>query len=133
MGMLYNPVYLVVVVVLIVVAKNIYDKLNVQEEMSMGLIPGLLALAPKVVPAVLEFGQETLEKLQAHTDEQARRMAQQTEQQQDRDTFSDAVEPDAVEPDAVDTSSRHSSSPLSAAMTELRQRTRVHNETRTEQ
>jgi len=48
MSLLYNPIYLILAGLLFIVCKNVYSRLNVEEYMAMGLVPGLIALAPKV-------------------------------------------------------------------------------------
>mmetsp|Transcript_28564 Transcript_28564/g.54544 ORF Transcript_28564/g.54544 Transcript_28564/m.54544 type:complete len:853 (-) Transcript_28564:629-3187(-) len=62
LSLLYNPFYLVIIGLLLLVGKNVYDRLNVQEEMSMGLLPGLVALAPKVMPTLIDYLREVMEQ-----------------------------------------------------------------------
>ena len=53
--LLYSPVRLILVLGLLVVARAMYVQLDVDAEMQRGLVPGLLSLSTKVVPAALEI------------------------------------------------------------------------------
>ena len=53
--LLYSPVRLIFVLGLLVVVRAMYVQLDVDAEMQRGLVPGLLSLSTKVVPAALEI------------------------------------------------------------------------------
>lgn len=72
-SVLYNPFYLVMVVLMAFVVKSVYTKLDVAAEMQMGLVPGLLAIYPKVVPALLSYLKDVAEKAQEIAEEQQKK------------------------------------------------------------
>ncbi|KAK3270557.1 Cell wall protein rhd3, partial [Cymbomonas tetramitiformis] len=73
LSVLYNPFYLVIVVFMAFVVKSVYTKLDVAAEMQMGLVPGLLAIYPKVLPALLSYLKDVAEKAQEIAEEQQKK------------------------------------------------------------
>ena len=53
--LLYSPVRLIFVLGLLIVARAMYIQMDVDAEMRRGLVPGLLSLSAKAVPAALEI------------------------------------------------------------------------------
>lgn len=53
---LYNPLWLIVVGVLVLFVSTVYKELDVDGEMAAGLLPGTIALAHKFVPTVTQVG-----------------------------------------------------------------------------
>ncbi|MCJ1422125.1 Cell wall protein rhd3 [Sticta canariensis] len=51
-AVLYNPLWLILLVVLCLFGKTVYDELEVDAEMQHGLLPGCLALSHKFVPTL---------------------------------------------------------------------------------
>mmetsp|Transcript_29954 Transcript_29954/g.41475 ORF Transcript_29954/g.41475 Transcript_29954/m.41475 type:complete len:854 (-) Transcript_29954:192-2753(-) len=119
MAMLYNPLYLVLAVAFVALAKGVYERLDVQAEMSLGLLPGLVALAPKLMPALVEFIQDTLQKGQQLAAEQAEIQRQANTVEPASNTSAPSPSPNSTAP-----VSEHSTVP-SAPVAEggLRQRT----------
>ena len=53
--LLYSPVRLIFVLGLLIVVRAMYIQMDVDAEMRRGLVPGLLSLSAKAVPAALEI------------------------------------------------------------------------------
>ena len=49
---LYNPLYLIVIGVVVLFISTVYKELDVDGEMAAGLLPGVISLAQKFVPTV---------------------------------------------------------------------------------
>ena len=52
LAVLYNPVWLLLLIVVLLFGKTVYAELEVDAELQNGLLPGLLALSNKFVPTV---------------------------------------------------------------------------------
>lgn len=60
-AVLRNPLYLVLLLVLFLFLKTIYQELDVEGEMARGLLPGVLSLSTKFVPTVKRVALRTFE------------------------------------------------------------------------
>lgn len=60
-AVLYNPLWLLLGLVLFLFAKTVYQELDVDTEMQRGLLPGAMALSAKFVPVVQRVSQRTVE------------------------------------------------------------------------
>mmetsp|Transcript_24742 Transcript_24742/g.29954 ORF Transcript_24742/g.29954 Transcript_24742/m.29954 type:complete len:815 (+) Transcript_24742:16-2460(+) len=70
MSVLYNPLLLIILLACVAVGKSLYEKCDVAQDMKHGFVPGLLLLAPKIIPAVTEYVGETIETLSKAAAEQ---------------------------------------------------------------
>ena len=52
MVVLYNPLWLLFLVMLFLFAKTVYQELDVDGELQGGLLPGVLAISSKLVPVI---------------------------------------------------------------------------------
>lgn len=60
---LYNPLWLVLLVLAGLFGKTVYDELEVDAEMQRGLLPGALALSHKFVPAIKRVARRSVHAL----------------------------------------------------------------------
>ena len=58
-SVLYNPLWLVALVLFCLFSKTVYDELEVDAEMQYGLLPGTLALSHKFIPTVRAVARRT--------------------------------------------------------------------------
>lgn len=58
-SVLYNPLWLIALVLICLFGKTVYDELEVDAEMQQGLLPGCLALSHKFVPTVKAVAQRS--------------------------------------------------------------------------
>ena len=58
-SVLYNPLWLVTLIVICLFGKTVYDELEVDAEMQHGLLPGSLALTHKFLPTVRGVARRT--------------------------------------------------------------------------
>lgn len=61
MAVLKNPLLLLMLAVLFLFSKTVYEELEVENEMSRGLLPGTLALSAKFWPVVRRVAQKSIE------------------------------------------------------------------------
>eukprot|EP00884_Botryococcus_braunii_P011035 jgi/Botrbrau1/19933/Bobra.0059s0050.1 len=61
MALVYNPIWLLIIVVLGFFGWTVYQELDVDAEMQRGLLPGALALGAKFVPTVKSVFARTVE------------------------------------------------------------------------
>jgi len=69
-AVIYNPFWLVFLVVIFVLGKAVYDQLDVPAKFKHGFVPGMVAVSAAVVPALLVVVNRVLEALAAASEEQ---------------------------------------------------------------
>jgi hypothetical protein len=65
MAVLYNPAWLLLLLLLFLFARTVYLEMDVEAEMARGLLPGAIALSSKFVPAIKKVSRHTLESAKA--------------------------------------------------------------------
>lgn len=61
MAVLYNPLWLIFLLLLFLFGKTVYQEMDVEREMQRGLLPGAIALSSKFVPALKKVTAQTIE------------------------------------------------------------------------
>ena len=61
MAVLYNPLWLLLLLLLFLFARTVYVEMDVEGELARGLLPGALALSAKFVPALKKVTRTTVE------------------------------------------------------------------------
>ncbi|EFN50506.1 hypothetical protein CHLNCDRAFT_55812, partial [Chlorella variabilis] len=61
MAVLYNPLWLLALLILFLFARTVYQEMDVEAEMARGLLPGTIALSSKFVPAIKKVAAQTID------------------------------------------------------------------------
>jgi hypothetical protein len=61
MAVLYNPLWLIFLLLLFLFGKTVYQEMDVEREMQRGLLPGAIALSSKFVPALKKVTAQTID------------------------------------------------------------------------
>eukprot|EP00877_Chromochloris_zofingiensis_P002056 jgi/Chrzof1/11851/Cz06g12110.t1 len=83
MAVLFNPIYLIVIAIASLLGWQLYGELDVDGEMQMGAVPGLVSIGAKLWPTLVSVCQRTFAAMLAFAQEGGQAVMQQAHHQQD--------------------------------------------------